>query len=1155
MHSRLRSSLTSLALAAVAIASIVVVPVSVAGAANPPAFTITTNTNRATNGTVLNLTTTQPILSAGSTTNTIVDHIDPTKIHLSDPSQIIAPSGWTVSYSTDGINYSTDTPGDWSQVAWVKATGPVVATGVNHGRVVAQATDTEQAPSIASISAGGAGGDGYDVAIASNGDIFNMYHHDGAWQSGFMSGKLDCHSRATGAECAGNWPFAVTDLSNPSAMHTATRAYEWIDNVHHHVWFPTSNNSGTGFGCIDISDEANPAWCGGSLSSAFILAKAGDFSGRDSNNGFAAVGTKLFTYSVGSGVVDCVDAAANGGAGGLCANQPFSLGISGQPTDSVASMTNINGKVMGVDNGQVFCLDPSTLSACSGWTSWPTASFSSLNGGANTSTIFPEPASDGTTAGMCIYSQGMWVSVVNPIECYSTAGSPLTPDTGLATAITTKVTAGNATVYAKPYQQLGSKLFFNNDFPSGNAWCYDVSTENWCSGWTASGANPDWTMYTVTLDPTNSSCLWTNGDGNGIGVINTTTGQPGCPAQGPSTVTFNDSVIIPRLSCSGSSIFSWSNFHLTEPTLGAGGGAASATLTVNDSSGNPISGWTNLTIPSSGIVNLSALSTVDTGQAPTLTVNFTGRDPSSINTTALLSASSDQPQLCIHPTVSSCPTNVTGIIPAQPAGVSLVTATGSIQAGSAPATNSGPSNVTVRIGAAPRGSCGGSIVGTATKAGGGPVAGAKVVLWDYDANGPVLVHGQPVTTTTASDGSYSFTGLSNGVFAPQFFNVDAQTTALSFTIPSYGDANVPASGQAMLTYPGEFGSGASTFEVDATYTGPATPAPAPPTNVTATTGATSAQVSWTPPTNDGGSPVTSYTVYAGPSGQSCTYNVGDTPANTCLITGLNTFENETFTVVATTAAANSAESAPYTAEIGGFGLGPSGLQLELFQGAISTSSDLQSWTSLATLGANAANANALAYNPGDGFAYALANNQTGGRQLLRISANGQTEVAGIITNQVSQLTAGAIDPATGTYYVTAAGTQLYKVVRIGAHKFRLVSVPTPVGLWIGADFTISNGVLTTIGQRQIFQWTMSQSNAIVQGKPLNLGNSLSVGAMWADPTDGIDFRLNNTMTIYHVGNLASAHPTVSIVATNNGNAATPVDGTTVVPPEGSPAAL
>jgi hypothetical protein len=1152
MHSRLRAAVTSFSLAAVAMATIVVVPVSVASAANPPAFTLTTNTNRATNGTVLNLTTTQPILQAGSTTNTIVDHIDPTKIHLSDPSQIVAPSGWTVSYSTDGSIYSTSTPSDWSQVAWVKATGPVVATGVNHGRVVAQATDTEQAPSIAAIGAGGSGGDGYDVAIAANGDIFNMYHHDGAWQSGFMSGKLDCHSRATGAECAGNWPFAITDLSNPSAMHTATRAYEWIDNVHHHVWFPTSNSSGTGFGCIDISNEANPAWCGGSLSSAFILAKAGDYTGRDSNNGFAAVGTRLFTFSVVGGVVDCVDTAANSGAGGLCTNQPFSLGISGQPTDSVASMTNINGKVMGVDNGKVFCLDPSTLSACSGWTSWPTASFATRNGGANTSTIFPEPASDGTTAGMCIYSQGMWVSAVNPIECYSTAGSSLTPDSGLATAITTKVTAGNATVYAKPYQQLGSKLFFNNDFPSGNAWCYDVSTENWCTGWTADGANTDWTMYTVTLDPTNSSCLWTNGDGNGIGVINTTTGQAGCPAQGPSTVTFNDSVIIPRLSCSGSSIFSWSNFHLTEPTLGAGAGAASATLTVNDSSGNPISGWTNLPIPNSGIVNLSALSTVDTGQTPTLTVNFTGRDPSSINTTALLSASSDQPQLCIHPTVSSCPTNVSGIIPAQPAGVTLVTATGTIQAGSDPATTSGPSNVTERFAAAAQGTCGSSIVGTATRSGGGPVAGAKVLLWDEDNNVPVLFHGQPVTTTTAADGTYSFTGLSNGYFAPEFFNLDAQTTALSFSIPAQGFTDVPAGGKTMLTYPAIFGPTPATLEIDATYTGPATPAPGPPAGVTATTGATSAQVSWTPPANDGGSPVTSYTVYAGPSGQSCTYNVGDTPANTCLITGLPTFESETFTVVATTAAANSIESAPYTAEIGGFGLGQTNLQLELLQGAVSTSTDLQNWTPLANLGANAASANALAFNPWDGFAYALANNQNGGRQLLRIASDGQTEVAGIITNQVGQLTAGAIDPATGKYYVTAAGTQLYQVVQTSAHKFRLVSVPTPLGLWIGADFTISNGVLTTIGQRQIFQWTMSQPNTIVQGKPLNLGRNLSVGAMWTDPTDGIDFRLNNTMTIYHVSNLSSSNPTVSVVATNNGTTATSVDGTTVVPREGSP---
>ncbi len=109
MHSRLRSWLTSLSLAAVAIASIVVAPASVAGAANPPAFTITTDTHRATNGTVLNLTTTQPILSAGSTTNTMIRVgalcAGPDLTAGCHPVTAVAnfPHGWDASHPTSGI--------------------------------------------------------------------------------------------------------------------------------------------------------------------------------------------------------------------------------------------------------------------------------------------------------------------------------------------------------------------------------------------------------------------------------------------------------------------------------------------------------------------------------------------------------------------------------------------------------------------------------------------------------------------------------------------------------------------------------------------------------------------------------------------------------------------------------------------------------------------------------------------------------------------------------------------------------------------------------------------------------------------------------------------------------------------------------------------
>ena len=89
------------------------------------------------------------------------------------------------------------------------------------------------------------------------------------------------------------------------------------------------------------------------------------------------------------------------------------------------------------------------------------------------------------------------------------------------------------------------------------------------------------------------------------------------------------------------------------------------------------------------------------------------------------------------------------------------------------------------------------------------------------------------------------------------------------------------------------------YWVDVVFsTGPAT-APAAPTNVTATAGNASAQVTWTAP-SDGGSPITSYTVtpFIGTTAQTPTTVTGSPPATTTTVTGLTNGTAYTFTVSA-----------------------------------------------------------------------------------------------------------------------------------------------------------------------------------------------------------------------------------------------------------------
>jgi uncharacterized repeat protein (TIGR01451 family) len=92
-------------------------------------------------------------------------------------------------------------------------------------------------------------------------------------------------------------------------------------------------------------------------------------------------------------------------------------------------------------------------------------------------------------------------------------------------------------------------------------------------------------------------------------------------------------------------------------------------------------------------------------------------------------------------------------------------------------------------------------------------------------------------------------------------------------------------------------------------------APQSPTAVTAVGGNAQATVSWAPPTFDGGSPVTSYTVASNPVGAKL---MVATPATSATLTGLTNGIAYTFTVTATNGVGNSPASAasnsvtPYT---------------------------------------------------------------------------------------------------------------------------------------------------------------------------------------------------------------------------------------------------
>jgi hypothetical protein len=218
-----------------------------------------------------------------------------------------------------------------------------------------------------------------------------------------------------------------------------------------------------------------------------------------------------------------------------------------------------------------------------------------------------------------------------------------------------------------------------------------------------------------------------------------------------------------------------------------------------------------------------------------------------------------------------------------------------------------------------------AVVGVATLlAGFAGAAPAALAAPSTVASAPTGLTATPGDTTVA----LSWTApASNGGSPVTGYNVYQGTTAggENYSTPVNGGTLVTAttfivtgltnSHSYYFTVEAVNGIGSSVASTEA-FAIPASTVPGPPTGVVATLGDLSATVTWTAPSDQGGSNITSYTVTAADStvasrgGQTCVWSTGPL---TCTVSGLTNGDSYTFTVTATnslgTGAASSASSA------------------------------------------------------------------------------------------------------------------------------------------------------------------------------------------------------------------------------------------------------
>lgn len=712
---------------------------------------------------------------SNSVTQTLTAQWDPARQTV-DPSGIVAPEGWAKQYTTDGNTWSGSQPTPASDIRGVRASGTYTANGSNSGRQQLSATSTGSVTTPAASFNGSSGGDGYDVTIAGE-YVLNVFHH-----SATTNGKynLDCHLIRTGAACGPL--YQVSGYTTPQGSSAA-----YVE-AQHKVYSFVAYGSESGVLCTDIS--ALPFTNCGYTSIANYNGGGLGYQSYVGGRLYAAVNVSATEIKL-----LCADLTASPVA--PCANQPYAapdskpLALAFQPswttvtpaagavparvfvTATSVAYTHTDGTYTGPDTA-VNCYLAADGTACAG--TWPvhiaatTYRFSPW-----VHRVVPRMNASGVATGICALSlTADTTSNTTRLPCFDFTGALQAPPSGYYTKATAPYFDANIAASYALWGGSGTKQFWWN---GSVAVCYDWATDASCAGFT--NANINTARYTIVADPTNPNCMWSNGDNGVITQFSTIDGATTCPPV-EAEITYPYTALVPRMACNEPGrVRSWEDLTFAVP---GGVTVTSLKVTVRDSAGNDIPGYTNVHPNGSGVVDLSGLSVATSTTQPS--VYLLGPGVSIANAGAISATmrfNGDGTQLCVPLTsIVDCPTLTEGQQPAASVDPGDITTSAIVHTIGASTTTDTLSEVAT---SAPISGCVGDLDVDVSYTNGNPVTGTMVELVSGStvlATGTTDAQGRVRFAHLSPSANYEVRAASQQSASPV---VAAQTTSRSFVIP------------------------------------------------------------------------------------------------------------------------------------------------------------------------------------------------------------------------------------------------------------------------------------------------------------------------------------------------------------------------------------